>query len=120
MKRKHYTFLIINVIAVMVLVSCSNSSAGENSNSQTDSESTPTESGSLDIAFAADPETLDWMYTGASATRDVGWHIFETLLALDDDYEIKPMIRKIMMLVKMKKNIRFIFEKEFNFMMERL
>src|SRR5699024_12061937 len=28
----------------------------------------------------------------ASATRDVGWHIFETLLALDDDYEIKPMI----------------------------
>src|SRR5699024_11711272 len=33
-----------------------------------------------------------WMYTGASATRDVGWHIFETLLALDDDYEIKPMI----------------------------
>src|SRR5699024_11506801 len=45
-----------------------------------------------DIALAADPETVNWMYTGASATRDVGWHIFETLLALDDDYEIKPMI----------------------------
>lgn len=91
-RKKYYAFLMINVITVMVLMSCSNSSAGGNSDSKTDSESTPTESGSLDIAFAADPETLDWMYTGASATRDVGWHIFETLLALDDDYEIKPMI----------------------------
>src|SRR5699024_11482043 len=91
-RKKYYAFLMINVNAVMVLMSCSNSSAGGNSNSKADSESTPTESGSLDIAFAADPETLDWMYTGASATRDVGWHIFQTLLALDDDYEIKPMI----------------------------
>src|SRR5699024_2376118 len=45
-----------------------------------------------DIALAADPETLDWTYAGASATRDVGWHVCETLLALDDDYAIKPMI----------------------------
>src|SRR5699024_11777223 len=91
-KNSYYVCLKLNCITVIVHMSCSNSSAGGNSNSKTDSESTPTESGSLDIAFAADPETLDWMYTGASATRDVGWHIFETLLALDDDYEIKPMI----------------------------
>src|SRR5699024_1422275 len=32
------------------------------------------------------------MYTGASATRDVGWHIFESLFALDNDYKIRPMI----------------------------
>src|SRR5699024_2536859 len=85
-------FLLINVITVMVRMSCSNLSAGGNSNSQTESESTPTDCGSLDIAFAAALETLDWMYTGASATRVVGWHMFAILLALDDDYEIKTMI----------------------------
>src|SRR5699024_6881872 len=91
-RKKYYAFLMINVFTVMVLMSCSNLSAGGNSDSKTDYESTPTESGSLDIVFAADPETLDWMYTGVSAIWDVGWHIFETLLALDDDYEIKAMI----------------------------
>src|SRR5699024_3508328 len=91
-RKKYYAFLMINVITVMVLMSCSNSSAGGNSDSKTDSESTSTESGSLDIAFAADAETLDWMYTGASATRDVGWPIFGSLRVFDDDYEIKPMI----------------------------
>lgn len=93
MKKRYYVFLMINVIAVLTLISCSNSSAGKSANhSKKDTDSTPIESESLKIAFAADPDTLDWMYTGASATRDVGWHIFETLFALDDDYEIEPML----------------------------
>src|SRR5690625_1592680 len=32
------------------------------------------------------------MYTAATATRDVGWHIFESLFALDRDYKVRPMI----------------------------
>src|SRR5699024_6698088 len=92
MKRKYYVFLMINVITVMVLMSCSNSSAGGNSNSKTDSESTPTESGSQDIACAADHVTLDWMYTGASAKRGVGFCLFKTFLVLDYVYDIKPFI----------------------------
>src|SRR5690625_7909561 len=32
------------------------------------------------------------MYTAATATRDVGWHIFESLFALDDDYKVRPLI----------------------------
>src|SRR5699024_10473911 len=35
-----------------------------------------------------------WMYTGATATRNIGWHIFETLFTLDSQYKVKPMIAK--------------------------
>ncbi len=77
------------------MVGCSSNSSttdGTQDNEETAGE--PVKGGTLDVAFAADPQTIDWMYTGATATRDIGWHIFETLFALDKDYKPRPMIAK--------------------------
>ncbi|MGP4066259.1 ABC transporter substrate-binding protein [Oceanobacillus sp. M65] len=91
MKRSH--LLIIALLFIFVLFGCTSQddSDGE-SNSGEQATGEPIEGGALNVAFSSDPDTLDWMSTGATATRDVGWHIFETLFTLDKDYQIKPMI----------------------------
>lgn len=85
--------ILSSLIGLMILVSCSNTSTqGEdNSSNKTDAK---IDGGTINVAFSAEPESIDWMYTGATATRDVGWHIFETLFALDRDYKVRPMIAK--------------------------
>ncbi|MFT4412233.1 ABC transporter substrate-binding protein [Fredinandcohnia humi] len=89
-----FAFLFIGLLLIVGLVGCSNSST-EKTNEQTGDEkasSEPKTGGTLKVAFASEPDTVDMMYNGASATRDVGWHIFEYLFALDSNFEIRPMI----------------------------
>lgn len=95
--KKRYKGLvkIMALLFLIGLIGCSSDNAdtkGTSAGGGAGGE--PKKGGTLDVAFAADPNTLDWMYTGASATRDVAWHIFETLFALDKNYEVKPMIAK--------------------------
>lgn len=92
MKRSY--LLVIGLLLTLLLNGCANtgsdSASGEKNTDPTVAE--PVKGGTLKVAFGSDPDMLDWMSTGASATRDVGWHIFENLFALDKDYQAKPMI----------------------------
>lgn len=87
-KYKKISMAVLVIVACFSLFGCAANKDGEKSKSSNE----PKSGGTATIAFSADPETIDWMYTGASSTRDVGWHIFETLFALDKNYKIKPMI----------------------------
>lgn len=94
MKRSY--LLIIALLFMFVLIGCSsageNNADGTNSNTASPEAGEPVEGGTLNVAYGADPDTLDWMSTGASPTRDVAWHIFENVFALDKDYQVKPMV----------------------------
>lgn len=96
MENKKYKKAKIVLLFVMIITTLIGCSAGKTSSNPTktsgESAAGPVEGGTLNVAFSADPDTIDWMSTGASSTRDVGWHIFESLFALDKDYQIKPMI----------------------------
>lgn len=91
--QKHFIYRLLKasmMILVIGLIGC-----GKSESTTTPSEDFETETksgGTLKVAYAVDPDSIDWMYTGATATRDVGWHIFETLFALDKDYKTRPMI----------------------------
>lgn len=50
--------------------------------------------GVIKVAIDADPATLDWMSSPASATTTVAYHIFEQLFALDQNLTVKPMLAK--------------------------
>ena len=52
----------------------------------------PVRGGTLHIATNAEPGTLDWTASTATATRLVAWHIYETLFALDRNYEVRPLL----------------------------
>ncbi len=52
----------------------------------------PVTGGVIHVATNAEPGTLDWTASTATATRLVAWHIYETLFALDRNYDVKPLL----------------------------
>jgi len=46
----------------------------------------------IHVATNAEPGTMDWQTTTATATRFVAWHVFEGLFALDRNYEVRPLL----------------------------
>ena len=86
---KNIIFLVITLIALIGLAGCSGSEA---SPSDSGAASEPVEGGELNVAIGADPNTLDWMYTGESAARKLGWHIYEGLFAMNQDFEAAPLL----------------------------
>ena len=52
----------------------------------------PMTGGVIHVATDAEPGTLDWTATTATAARLVAWHIYETLFALDRNYDVKPLL----------------------------
>lgn len=92
MKIKHVGIFLISLVMVLGLAACGSSSKANQSTKQKEVPEENKAGGTLKVAFSAEPDSIDWMYTGATATRDVGWHIFESLFALDRDYQVQPMI----------------------------
>lgn len=91
--KKRFTLLLISIFTIFILAACGNqdqSAGGAGDNSEP--AGGPVEGGTLTVAYPSEPDTLDWMATGATPTRDIAWHIFEPLLALDNDYQVQPMI----------------------------
>jgi peptide/nickel transport system substrate-binding protein len=52
----------------------------------------PVSGGVIHVATNAEPGTLDWTSSTATATRLVAWHFYETLFALDINYDPKPLL----------------------------
>jgi peptide/nickel transport system substrate-binding protein len=55
-------------------------------------EAQPVRGGVIRVATNAEPGTLDWQASTATATRLIAWHFAEGLFALDRNYEVKPLL----------------------------
>lgn len=91
-KTRYYNLAFIFILLIIGILTACGQTNTKDTEASTSAESAIIEGGEIDIAVSAEPDSLDWMYTGASITRDIGWHIFESLFALDLAYEVKPMI----------------------------
>lgn len=89
MKHVIYVSLLI-LVSCIVLMGCSAETGNDGQNAETSEE--PTEGGTLNFAFNAQPGTLDPHMTTSGATRDISRHLFETLVAFNSKYEVKPML----------------------------
>ncbi len=93
--RKVGFIFVLCLLVIASLVGCSKDTTSKTAKTGgEESAGEPTNGGLLKVAYQSEPDTLDWSYTGASPTRDIGWHIFETLFALDKNFAIKPMVAK--------------------------
>lgn len=93
--KKHHRIplAIFGILIIIGLIGCSSENGSTKGNTGDEKSSgEPTQGGTLHVAYASEPDTIDWMYTSATPTRDIGWHIFESLLALDNEYKTRPMI----------------------------
>ncbi|GAK08453.1 LOW QUALITY PROTEIN: dipeptide-binding ABC transporter, periplasmic substrate-binding component [Geomicrobium sp. JCM 19038] len=84
--------------ALALTTACDNSeseSANTESESANDQEATADDvdsGGTLNLGYGTNPATLDPHITPHTATRDVSRHVFEQLLAIDEDYEVQPSL----------------------------
>ncbi|RKQ27982.1 ABC transporter substrate-binding protein [Oceanobacillus halophilus] len=92
MRIKHTLQLFTILILSLVLVACGNESTSDETGEGNGERKEEQTGGTLDVAYASEPDTLDIMGNASSPTRDIAWHIFETLVALDKDFAVKPMI----------------------------
>src|SRR5690349_12702229 len=80
-----------------ILIACSDSSNANNDedndrDQENEEENEVTQGGELNIAFSAQPPTLDIHLSTATATRDISQHIFEPLVTLNSSLEVEPML----------------------------
>lgn len=88
MKLKHFLTFLLTMIVAVVLVACSSDSDSANS----DATDEAAEGGEIKVAYSAQPPVLDPQVGTAIITAEVMGHVFEPLLTMDSDYNIKPSL----------------------------
>jgi peptide/nickel transport system substrate-binding protein len=89
--RNYYVILLA---LILVLVGCTPDSSSNESSKGNESDQKGKAGGTLKIAYPTQPTTLDPTITTADATRDPARLIYETLVTLNEDYEVTPMLAK--------------------------
>ncbi|MCH6265403.1 ABC transporter substrate-binding protein [Neobacillus citreus] len=88
---KKLSWLITGLLLLsMALIGCSNDS--DKKTKSTSGEAVTKKGGDLKVAIDAQPPTLDPQISTTTATKEIARHIFETLLVLNPDYEVQPML----------------------------
>ena len=64
------------------------------SSEETTTDAQPVDGGDVNIAWFAQPASLDPIATTAYVTRDLVNNVFETLISYDKDYQVQPVLAK--------------------------
>lgn len=83
---------LLLLMFLIVLVGCSDKNSDKEGNNNDDQASEVQAGGEMNIAYAAQPPTLDPHMTTAVATSDMMKGVYETLIAVDSNYEFQPML----------------------------
>lgn len=104
MPIKRVGYMLLFLIFMFTLFGCSNETDSNNAQQGAENEGSDTDTnsedatdeavsgGELNIAFNAQPPTLDIPQTTATAARDIAHHIFEPLITLNTSLEPEPML----------------------------
>lgn len=99
--KKNKLLLILLAFMLFLSAGCAASEPASSSttnpddsskNQESNKEEMGTPGGKLRVAYPAQPQTLDPHMTTALATRDNARLIFETLVTLNENYQIAPML----------------------------
>lgn len=86
--KKHMLVSMIILCVAGLIMGCSDKKEKNIDANQTSAEA----GGELKVGFSAQPPGLDPHATTAQATATVMRHVFETLVTVDSDYNVKPML----------------------------
>lgn len=115
MRLKHTLQLFTILILSLALTACGSDSSSDKTKKENAEAVEKQSGGILDVAYNSEPDTLDLMSNASSPTRDIAWHIFETLVALDKNFAVKPMIAEDYSVSDDQKDYIFSIRKNVNF-----
>ncbi|MDQ0185861.1 peptide/nickel transport system substrate-binding protein [Cytobacillus kochii] len=110
MSLKKRLIIIFGLMIALVISGCSN----ETSSSGETGEGTPA-GGTLNVAYPTQPQTIDPHETTAEATRDAAKVIYESLVTLDENYQVIPQLAEsyeenedgTVITFKLRENVKF-------------
>ncbi|MGG1679602.1 ABC transporter substrate-binding protein [Neobacillus sp. NRS-1170] len=109
---KKAIFLLLTFILAFSLIGCSSEKSGAEKKSGKDKVVV---GGELKVAYNAQPPTLDPLMTTAVATRDIMRHVFETLVTVNQKFEVEPMLAESYKVSDDSKKITFELRKGIKF-----
>lgn len=92
MRVKHILSIFTIFVFSLILSACGGDGQSSKAEEENNEAGEKQSGGTIDVAYTSEPDTLDIMANASSPTRDIAWHIFETLVALDKDFAVRPMI----------------------------
>lgn len=107
MKKNKFSFVALMLVLILALSACSSDGESEANSSDAKKE--------LQVAYNAQPPTLDPLITTAVATRDVMRNVYETLLTLNENFEITPLLAESYEQSEDGKTITFKLRKDIKF-----
>jgi peptide/nickel transport system substrate-binding protein len=103
---------LLTLIFAFSLIGCS---AEKTATKKTASNDKVVAGGELKVAYNAQPPTLDPVMTTAVATRDIMRHVFETLVTVNQKFEVEPMLAESFKVSDDRKKITFELRKGIKF-----
>ncbi|KAB2338575.1 ABC transporter substrate-binding protein [Cytobacillus depressus] len=110
--KKVSLFFVVLVLAFSI-IGCS--AADETSTNEEAEGGEKVTGGELQVAYNAQPPTLDPLLTTAVATRDITRHIFESLVTYNQNFEVEPMLAESLDVSEDGKTITFDLRKGIKF-----
>lgn len=89
LKKSVLNYLIASVCMLVLLAGCGGS-GGDKTDGSKDAASAKKEE--LRIAVSANPPSLDAQIANSNITAQIGYHIFEPLFAMDENFEPQPVL----------------------------
>lgn len=106
MSKRNWCIVLIAIVMLVFLSGCSTSSSGTSDGK---------EKNELRVALSANPPTLDLHRTTASVSQQIAFHMFESLVTLDKDYKVVPMLAEKIEISPDEKTITFPLRKDVTF-----
>ncbi|NLA26841.1 MAG: ABC transporter substrate-binding protein [Firmicutes bacterium] len=91
-KRVWLAALAILLIAAMAVVGCGPKDEIDVTDPGVEPSTDPVFGGTLKVVIDAEPPTIDMHASTTTLVYNVGWHIFEQLYTLDEEFDIIPML----------------------------
>ncbi|MBM7632822.1 ABC transporter substrate-binding protein [Geomicrobium sediminis] len=85
-------YLALSIVPFMLAACGGDDSSETTTDASVDNNDATEISGELQIGYSAQPDTMDPHMSPTTATRDVSRNVFETLVAVNADYEVSPML----------------------------
>ncbi len=98
-KKTWLIFFMLVLLSVFVVVGCgtdNTSTSNENDPGTSNAGEGPVEGGTLKVVIDAEPPTLDMHVSTTTLVYNVGWHMFEQLYTLDEEFAVIPMLAEDM------------------------
>lgn len=89
---KKLMLMILYLLMFTILVGCNTEGETDDNSQDEVNETESEEAKEVRVAMNAQPPNLDTHITTAAATRDVGQHMFESLVTLNSKYQAVPML----------------------------